>query len=445
MTKATKQPTKTTHTRQPAKAKAAIPTTSESQYDLIIFGATSFVGAILTRYIAAQFGLNKELKWAIAGRSEIKLQKVRGTLVKALGDDAKNVPMLIADAANEAQLRDLCAKTNVIVSTVGPYALYGEPLVKVCAETGTDYCDLTGEPQWIKRMLEKYEAKAKASGARIVHCCGFDSVPSDMGVYFLQQQAEQEFGCVAPSVKMRVNAAKGGMSGGTVASIVNLTKEYIANPSLRKELADPYSICPPGHRFSTKQVDQRGAKFDSQFKAWSAPFIMAAINTRVVHRSNALLGKKYGNDFTYEETMLTGRGAKGRAMATGITLGLGAFMAGAAIKPTRWLLERFVLPKPGQGPSPKAQEAGFYDIRFAGLTKDGRKILTRVTGDMDPGYGSTGKLLGQAAAGLALDFHKDGKKCDKEGGFWTPGSIFDQRYIDRLQDFAGVTFEVLEK
>ena len=239
MTKATKQPTKTTRTRQPAKAKAVTPTTSESQYDLIIFGATSFVGAILTRYIAAQFGLNKELKWAIAGRSEIKLQKVRGTLVKALGDEAKNVPILIADAANEAQLRDLCAKTNVIVSTVGPYALYGEPLVKICAETGTDYCDLTGEPQWIKRMLEKYEAKAKASGARIVHCCGFDSVPSDMGVYFLQQQAEQEFGCVAPSVKMRVKAAKGGMSGGTIASIVNLTKEYIANPSLRKNWPTP--------------------------------------------------------------------------------------------------------------------------------------------------------------------------------------------------------------
>ncbi|MEL7399858.1 MAG: saccharopine dehydrogenase NADP-binding domain-containing protein, partial [Pseudomonadota bacterium] len=161
------------------------------KFDLIVFGASSFVGEILTRYLAETFGLDGELNWAIAGRSEQKLQKVRGTLAPILGDKAKDVEILLADAADENQLQELTSRTKVIVSTVGPYALYGEPLVKVCAENGVDYCDLTGEAQWIKRMLEKYEAKAQESGARIVHCCGFDSVPSDMGVYFLQQQAER--------------------------------------------------------------------------------------------------------------------------------------------------------------------------------------------------------------------------------------------------------------
>ncbi len=219
---------------------ATSPDTATPHFDLIVFGATSFVGQILTRYLAETYGLNGELKWAIAGRSESKLQSVRGSLVPVLGDEAKHLPILLADAARDEQVRALCEQTNVIVSTVGPYALYGEPLVKACAESGTDYCDLTGEPQWIKRMLEKYEASAKASGARIVHCCGFDSVPSDMGVYFLQAEAQKAWnGKTASRIKMRVKAAKGGMSGGTVASIIQLTKEVMADPALRKELANP--------------------------------------------------------------------------------------------------------------------------------------------------------------------------------------------------------------
>lgn len=415
------------------------------KFDLIVFGASSFVGEILTRYLAETYGLDGELSWAIAGRSERKLQKVRGTLAPILGDKAKDVEYLIADAADEDALKELTAKTKVIVSTVGPYALYGEPLVKVCAENGTDYCDLTGEAQWIKRMLEKYEAKAKESGARIVHCCGFDSVPSDMGVYFLQQQAEQEFGAMAPRIKMRVKAAKGGMSGGTVASIINLTKEAVANPGLRKELANPFSICPPGTGFTARQPNVTSSVMDKDFKSWATPFIMAAINTRVVHRTNALREKAYGEEFVYDEAMLTGKGFKGRMMAMAVVGGLGAFMVGAVMKPTRWLLESYVLPKPGEGPSPKEQENGFYDIRFKGFLKDGRTIVTKVTGDRDPGYGSTAKVLGQAATSLALDFHTGTRKKGKKGGFWTPASIFDDRYIQRLRDHAGVEFEVVEK
>ncbi len=415
-----------------------------AHYDLVVFGASSFVGQILTHYLAKQFGLDGELKWAIAGRSQRKLQTLRGSLLDELGDDAGRVPIIVADAADEQALQALCEQTNVVVSTVGPYALYGETLVRVCAGSGTDYCDLTGEPQWIRAMIDKYEARAQESGARIVHSCGFDSVPSDMGVAFLQQHMQQRFSQPAQQVRMRVKAAKGGMSGGTVASIVNLTKEAVANPDLRKQLANPYALCPAGHGFSARQPNLKGARLDADFNAWSAPFIMAAINTRIVHRSNALLNNAYGDDFIYDEAMLTGRGTRGRLTAMGLVGGLGAFMAGAALKPSRWLLEKTLLPKPGEGPSPEQQENGFFDIRLKGTSRDGQSMQVKVTGDRDPGYGSTGKMLGQAAASLALDLHDKGQKTGPKGGFWTPASVFDQRFFERLQQHAGVTFEVLD-
>lgn len=409
-------------------------------YDLVVFGATSFVGQILTRYLAEHFSASAEtLRWAIAGRSEAKLNEVRASL----GVAGQALPIIVADADNEAQLRAMCAQTRVVVSTVGPYALYGEPLIKACVESGTDYCDLTGETQWIKRMVEKYEVAAQRSGARIVHCCGFDSVPSDMGVYFLQQQAKQQWGAPATQVKMRVKTLKGGASGGTVASLLNVVKEAAADPVLRKELTNPYSLCPPNHGFTARQHYVKSAEFDADFEAWIAPFVMAAINERVVHRSNALSGKAYGSKFTYDEAILTGPGFKGRMNALTVVAGLAAFMVAAVIKPARVVMERYVLPKPGEGPSPEAQLAGRYDLRFFGQTDAGQTLRVKVTGDRDPGYGSTGKMLGQAAASLALDHVKDGSKVGRGGGFWTPATMFDERFIERLTRHAGLRFERL--
>lgn len=409
-------------------------------YDLVVFGATSFVGQILTRYLAEHLSTGTEtLHWAIAGRSESKLNEVKQTL----GTLGESLPIIVANAANEADLRALCAQTRVVVSTVGPYAFYGEPLVKVCAESGTDYCDLTGEVQWIRQMVTKYEAAARQSGARIVHCCGFDSVPSDMGVYFLQQQARQQWSAPATQVKMRVKVLKGGASGGTVASLMNVVQEAASDPVLRKELLNPYSICPPDHGFTARQHYVMTAEFDPDFDAWVAPFVMAAINERVVHRSNALSGNAYGQQFTYDEGMLTGPGLKGRLSALTFVTGLGAFMAGAAIKPIRGVMARFLLPKPGEGPSPAAQLAGRFDIRFFGKTDAGQTLRVKVTGDRDPGYGSTGKMLGQAAISLAVDHVQNGSKTGRSGGFWTPATMFDERYIDRLTRHAGLRFERL--
>ncbi|MFT5594175.1 MAG: short subunit dehydrogenase-like uncharacterized protein [Oceanicoccus sp.] len=406
---------------------------SNPQYDIILFGATSFVGDILTGYMMSQFGDSSDLKWAIAGRSEHKLIETKQR------HGAHEIAHIVADAANEQQLIAMVKQTRVVVSTVGPYALFGEPLVKACVDSGTDYCDLTGEVQWYKRMVDKYETTAKQTGARIVHCSGFDSIPSDLGVYFLQQHAQAKFGKMCNDVKLRVARLKGGASGGTVASMVNIAREAAKDPALRKELQNPYSICPSGHGFKRRQENINGSQFDEDFDQWIGPFVMAAVNTRVVHRSNALAKKAYGGDFSYSEAMLMGKGRKGKTGSRNMGWGLNIFMLLAAIKPTRWILERFVLPKPGEGPTPEEQLKGCFDYRFVGKTDDGQVIKVKVTGDRDPGYGSTAKMLGQAAACLASI-----KKEDKAGGFWTPATIYQDDLIQRLIDKSGLTFEVLE-
>jgi short subunit dehydrogenase-like uncharacterized protein len=410
---------------------------SKPAFDIVVFGATSFVGQILTRYLFEEFGLGGDLRWAAAGRSRARLEELR----QGLGRGAGKLELRVADAGDETSLRALCAEARVIVSTVGPYALYGEPLVRACAETGTDYCDLTGEVQWMKRMIDRYEAAARKSGARIVHNCGFDSIPSDLGVHFLQQQALAKFGSPCEQVKMRVRSMRGGFSGGTIASLLNVLKEVAADPALRKSLQDPYLICPPGKATHVRQPNVSLAEYDADFGAWVAPFIMSAINTRVVHRTNALSRHAYGREFRYDEALLTGRGVKGRLTAAATGAGLGAFMLAGSVGPVRAGLEKFVLPAPGEGPTPEQQRAGGFDLRFHGRTADGQVIRARVTGDRDPGYGSTAKMLGQAAACLA----KDRPRTQLGGGFWTPATAFGDRLIARLEARSGLTFELLDK
>jgi short subunit dehydrogenase-like uncharacterized protein len=403
-------------------------------YDIAVFGATSFVGKLLCQSLASQPGASG-LKWALAGRSREKLEAFRGSL----GLEAGGLPLLIADAADDRSLSALCAQARVVISTVGPYALYGEPLIKACTESGTDYCDLTGEVQWIRRMLDRYEPAAKASGARIVHCCGFDSIPSDLGVYFLQKHALERFGRYCTHIKMRVKAMRGGVSGGTIASMLNVVKEASVDPALRRALQNPYLLCPQDRRPATRQDNLMRPQYDAGFDAWLAPFVMASVNTRVVLRSNALLNYAYGEDFRYDEAMLAGAGLKGRLKAYAIAGALGGFFAMAAIAPARQALTRFVLPAPGEGPSPQSQKNGFYDLRFLGTLSDGRTLRAKVTGDADPGYLSTGKMLGQAGLCLAHS-SKDGK----QGGFWTPAALLGDALLDALQAKAGLSFELAD-
>jgi short subunit dehydrogenase-like uncharacterized protein len=413
-----------------------MPESNRPVHDLIIFGATSFVGQLTAHYLAGHVqAQGVKLNWALAGRSQAKLEQVR----RSLGAGWEQLPLVLADAADAAQLHAMCAQTRLVVSTVGPYALYGEPLVRACAESGTDYCDLTGETQWIKRMIDHYEAMAKQSGARIVHCCGFDSIPSDLGVRFLQRQALERWGEPAVQVKMRVRTLKGGASGGTVASIVNVVREASTDAEARRVLLNPFSLCPPGHGFTARQTRVSGAGHDADFGAWMAPFIMGSINEAVVRRSNALMPESHTPGFSYHEAMLTGSGAKGWATACSISAATAAFMAGVALPPTRYLLERFALPKPGEGPSEAQRQAGHYDLRFLGVSASGKRLRTCVTGEGDPGYASTSRLLGQSALCLALD-----DAVVKQGGFWTPASLLGDALQARLTRHDVLRFEVLE-
>lgn len=407
---------------------------TKPSFDLIVYGATSFVGQILTRYLVEHVGVNKTVNWAIAGRSASKLDALKTSLGTA-GDD---LTVIIADADNADALAHMAKSTRVIATTVGPYALYGEALVKACAENGTDYCDLCGEAYWIKRMIVKYADAAKQSGARIVSCCGFDSIPSDLGVHFLQQHGQHRFGRYFNSIKLAVNAMKGGASGGTLASMIEAVKAAKSDPKLRKDMNNPYILCPEIPDLRHPQVSIKGPAYDADFQRWSAPFIMEAINARVVLRSNMLLGMAYGDDFLYREQMITGKGFKGRLSAIGLTAGLGLFAVTVIINPLRAFMQRFVLPKPGEGPSPEAQLAGYFDLSLLGKNEDGKTLKVRVTGDRDPGYGCTAKMLAQASLCLAFDITQE--QCN--GGFWTPATAMGDQLTDRLTQHAGMTFTI---
>lgn len=409
--------------------------TSIKSYDLVVFGATSFVGQILTTYLVEHIGVNGDISWAVAARSESKLAELKNRL----GATASELPLLLADSHDKASLQKLCSQTRVILSTVGPYALYGEQLVACCAENGTDYADLTGEAHWIKQMQDKYQQAAEASGARIVNCCGFDSIPSDMGVFAMQKQAQSQFGHPMPHAKLRVKAMKGGASGGTIASMIEALKAAKADPALRKQMGNPYLLCGSNHQYLNRGLSVSGPQFDPDFDCWIAPFVMEAINSRVVLHSNALLGMAYGRDFSYTEGMLTGKGLKGRLAAILSTVGFGLLAVCLYFNPTRALLTKFVLPAPGEGPSPEAQLNGYFDVRIHGRDDQGNKLLVKVTGDRDPGYGSTAKMLAQAGLCLALDIRKE--QCP--GGFLTPSVAMGDALLQRLEKHAGLTFEVL--
>lgn len=402
------------------------------EFDIVIFGATSFVGKILCNYLANEY-TEPNLTWAMAARSETKLEELQ----ESLGGNATAIPLIIADSSDEQALQSMCGKTELVISTVGPYALYGELLVKTCCQQGTDYCDLTGEPQWIRRMINRYEDDAKRSGARIVNCCGFDSIPSDLGVKFLQDNSRRHFGSYCDQVKLRVKVLKGGASGGTIASGLNLYKEASADPEIRKELRDPYSLCPRGHTFTARQHNV-SVEFDEDFDSWAGPFIMASINTRIVLRSNALLDGHYDVNFKYDEAMLTSSGKKGEKAAKRLSFGTRVSMFLMVFAPLRWLATRFFLPSPGEGPTPEQQLKGCYDLRLFGRTQRGESVRVKVTGDRDPGYGSTAKMLAQAGISLRRDVDEG----EVGGGFWTPATAFNDKLITRLVDYAGMNFEI---
>ena len=386
---------------------------ADSQFDIIVYGASGFTGRLVAEYMDQQYG--RSVNWAMAGRSEEKLAAVRDEM----GIDAAT-PLVVADADNAASLDAMVKSTKVIITTVGPYQLYGSALVAACAAAGTDYVDLSGEPGWMHEMIGAHDSAAKASGARIVHSCGFDSIPFDLGVYFLQAAAKQRFGKPCNQVRARVRAMNGEFSGGTAASLGATMAAVAKNPELINVLVNPFSLA-NGFQGPDQPADNTPYE-DEATGMWVAPFIMAAINTKNVHRSNALLGHAYGEDFLYDEMMITGAGEEGKAIAEFV----------AKTNP----LEGDDVPQPGEGPDKAAREAGNYDNLFIGTTPEGDRIEAASGGDMDPGYGSTSKMLAESAMCLLQD-------CDAlAGGIYTPAPAMGDKLITRLVDNAGMYFRL---
>lgn len=409
---------------------------SSRKYNLVLMGATGFTGQLVAEYLLQRFGVDGELRWALAGRNRNKLESVRSELQGS--DPEQAIPLLIADSGDPKSLQDMVQQTRVVCSTVGPYALYGSGLVDACSQHGTHYCDLTGEVQWMRRMIDAHQASAEASGARIVHNCGFDCIPSDIGTWFLQQEMLRLHGVAASHIKYRVEDVRGAMSGGTLASALNMLEETSRDPDLKKLVADPYALLPGGAHRGPDGPDQNTAVFDPDFDGWTIPFPMAPVNTRVVRRSHALMGFPWGEDFAYDEAILLGAD-KGRLAAVGGAMATQAGTGFMAFKPLRNLARR-LMPQPGEGPSRRRREKGYFKILLhASHPHDaGKNLLARVSGDMDPGYGSTAKMLGESAACLALD------TLDTPGGLWTPASAMAEPLLHRLQQHAGLEFTLLD-
>ena len=388
---------------------------SEREFDVIVFGASGYTGKLVAEYMGKEYGNDESIRWAIAGRNKDKLSSVKKDL-----NLNERVSIIEVDSTNKDSLDSMTSSAKCILTTVGPYQLYGSSLVQSCSENGTDYVDLTGEPGWMYEMINAHQDTAKKSGARIVFSCGFDSIPFDLGVYFVQQAAQEKFGKPAKHVRGRVKAMNGEFSGGTIASLGATMATLKEKPELIQVLSNPFSLT-EGFE-GPAQLDDSKVLLDEKLNMWVTPFVMAPINTKNIHRSNALLGHAYGEDFCYDEMMIAGEGEEGKQIAD--AMNSSNPMGGDN------------LPQPGEGPSKESREQGSYDVLFFADFDEG-SIEARVTGDMDPGYGSTSKMIAESALCLVQDCE------DLSGGMYTPAPAMGDKLIKRLTKNAGLTFDIL--
>ncbi|HEX2800457.1 MAG TPA: saccharopine dehydrogenase NADP-binding domain-containing protein [Phenylobacterium sp.] len=376
------------------------------EFDIVVYGATGYTGRLVAEYLAQRYGVGGAVKWAMAGRSAAKLAQVRDEM-----HAPAETPLVVADADDSASLEAMVSRTRAVITTVGPYQLYGDKLVEACVTAGVDCLDLSGEPNWMHEIIGRFDARARETGARIVHSCGFDSIPFELGVWFCEETAKAKLGRYVPRVKGRLRAVSGGPSGGTVASGAATLAAIQKNPALMGVMMNPFALT-PGFE-GPAQPPGNSVQHDEDLGVDVGPFVMAVINTKNIHRSNALMGHPWGTDFLYDEMAVLKPGEAP------------AFAMGGDNPP-----------KPGEGPTKAEREAGFYDIAFIGIDDDGARVRVSVKGDMDPGYGSTSKMLAEAAICLVKEAQ------DTPGGVWTPGAAMGRRLADRLRKNAGLTFAV---
>lgn len=425
--------------------KSWIVPPEDRPFDIVLFGATGFTGKLVAEYLADRAEDNG-VRWAIAGRNKEKLEAVRRELATR-DEGLADLPILIADSHDSAALDKLAPETRVVCTTVGPYAEHGFELARACARHGTSYCDLTGEPNFVRRVIDECHSVARETRARIVTCAGYDSIPSDLGTHMAWDYARRTHGEGLAWCKVFTGRTRGSSSGGTIASMLGIMDAAKESRDVRRLLLDPHGLDPePGKGPRDPfEDDQRGVHFDKDLGGWTAPFVMAAINSRIVRRSHALLreqsdgplGEGYGPRFRYNEAMSFGAGPRGAAIASIVTAAVGGGFAAAAFPPTRSLLERFVLPAPGEGPSREAIETGFFEMYVIAKTESGKRLRGRVAGTKDPGYGETAKMLSESAICLA----KDGARLKDRFGVLTPASAMGMRLVERLRN-AGMMFDV---
>ena len=397
------------------------------EFDIIIWGASGFTGRLVALYLFDKYGTTGDLKWAMGGRNLTKLEKVREEVAD------KNVPLVIANSNDKVSLLNMVKRTKVICTTVGPYAKYGSNLVEACIKSQIHYCDLAGEVQWMNKMINRHHEAAKVNGSKIVHACGFDSIPSDMGVYFIQKESKAKRGSIAQKIKMRVAAISGGISGGTYASLSQVLEEAQKDKMVYKILTNPYALNPIDKQVGKDKSDLRSVIFDEASQSWIGPFIMASINTKVVRRSNALSSYAYGESFRYDEATIFGKGFLGRVKGILCSIPIGLIMyakQGSLLKKGLDIL----FPIPGEGPTKQKMENGFYNLRFYITLADGENAFAKVTGDMDPGYGSSSKMLAESAVCLAKD------KLSNTSGILTPSLAMGDSLLKRLEKNAGLAF-----
>lgn len=402
------------------------------EHDIVVFGATGFVGRLTAAYLASAAPAGARI--ALGGRSLEKLERTRAEL----GTAAAAWPLVVADSHDAPALQALAESTTTVATTVGPYLKYGLPLVEACAAAGTHYADLTGETLFMRRSIDAADAAAKATGARIVHTCGFDSIPSDLGVLLLHEHAERTGAGDLEETTLVVRAMRGGVSGGTVDSMRASVDEAKADKASRRLMTDPYALSPDRSAEPDlgNERDPMGPIRDEELGGWLAPFVMGTVNSRVVRRSNALHGHAYGRAMRYRELMLTGGLPLGPVKAAGISAALGALVGGLSVKPTRAILDR-LLPDPGEGPSEEARDRGFFDIDTHTRTSTGEHLVCRIAAPGDPGYKATAVMLGEAALALAFD----GERLPDATGVLTPATAMGDALVERLRS-AGHSYDV---
>lgn len=405
---------------------------TDREHDLVIYGATGFVGKLTAVYLAE--AAPEGTKIALGGRSQQKLERVRGELPAS----AREWPLVVADSSDREALDKMAASAKAVITTVGPYFKYGLPLVEACAAAGTHYADLTGEPLFMRRSIDVADVKAKETGARIVHTCGFDSIPSDIGVMLLAEHARANDLGELTDTTLVVRGVRGGLSGGTIDSLRGQLDAARADREARSVMLDPYGLSPDRSAEPDlgDERDSMGITHDDRLGGWLGPFLMATINTRVVRRSNALQDWAYGRRFRYRELMRGGGLPFGPLVAGGIAGGVVGLSAGLSFGPTRKLLDR-VLPDAGEGPSQKTRDNGYFKIDVHTETSTGARLVTHIKASGDPGYKATAVMLGEAGLALALD----GDRLPDGAGVLTPSTGIGQRLVERLRA-AGQTYEV---